>query len=655
MDITTLGAAVAMAKKVMPQVTSADAGKLATVDSNGKWVAAELDVGQGEVAVDSTLLVTGAAADAKVTGDKVAELKSAFNDLLVYGEDIIINTAVTGYYDLSTGVGNAIGDWTESTGYAQTIIDAKTGDKFKLYGFGSNKPRLWAFLGENDIILSVADAGMVVDSSNPIIITAPIGTLKAAFTIQVSYAYSIKKRIPTYTIADEQINSKLNYIIETKSEEANKQSVMFDLHNVHGYISIDGTITENSAYSIYVYLCGENDSVYFDAPPAGRILQIAVYKDEQTAFTASGLKQYGSSSRDTLPLLASKMNLSTGDFVAIAVENTLPFNYHYHKTYVNGDVVSSAGVLQKILVRKVNNGDIKLSVYVPNEQETNYCRYDFCHYYKKWDELGSATDVVSSDYWNNLFVYDKDNNYIAQGNSNFITLVYGEQYHTGDGHGNEVALFCKFIADGEELNIDNMNVGDIVECSTLRMIQKSNIYKLGGGTANEYDATYPELDENNEPIVNFRHYINMEFAIGNTVKIDNRLEILRDGIKFAQCHGAMLQCYFGDFTDVICNNSESTQNKIASDGTATVASGSSINLRSNGYQPATMAEMFGGDFYIKQTMLNSSGDNSKTLIDFTFYQDRLKCYFMPVSCGADGDVLNTGDFIHVLCERKIDI
>ena len=65
------------ANKELPDISSADAGKLATVDSNGKWTAANLTVGQGEVAVDSTLLVSGAAADAKVTGDKLGELKSA--------------------------------------------------------------------------------------------------------------------------------------------------------------------------------------------------------------------------------------------------------------------------------------------------------------------------------------------------------------------------------------------------------------------------------------------------------------------------------------------------------------------------------------------------------------------------------------------------
>lgn len=140
MDITTLGAAVAMAKKVMPQVTSADAGKLATVDSNGKWAAAELDVGQGEVAVDSTLLVTGAAADAKVTGDKVAELKSAVDEIGTSSGSINLFDGTIWSTD---GYINSNGSFISASGYKTTApIYLKAGSylfdiKYSAYGASS--------------------------------------------------------------------------------------------------------------------------------------------------------------------------------------------------------------------------------------------------------------------------------------------------------------------------------------------------------------------------------------------------------------------------------------------------------------------------------------------------------------------------------------
>lgn len=143
MDLLTLGAAVAMAKgnldKVVAPVTAADAGMIATVDSNGKYQAAALTVGQGEVAVDSTLLVSGAAADAMVTGDKLGELKSAINALDAELTGVAgINKTVTPTWTKNKRIGEdgSIVNSGDSFGYTDkiTIIEA---EKYIAYGTNS--------------------------------------------------------------------------------------------------------------------------------------------------------------------------------------------------------------------------------------------------------------------------------------------------------------------------------------------------------------------------------------------------------------------------------------------------------------------------------------------------------------------------------------
>ena len=52
---------------------SSDAGKVVVVDENGNMKTVTLPVGQGEIGLDSSLSVSGAAADAKVVGDRLTE------------------------------------------------------------------------------------------------------------------------------------------------------------------------------------------------------------------------------------------------------------------------------------------------------------------------------------------------------------------------------------------------------------------------------------------------------------------------------------------------------------------------------------------------------------------------------------------------------
>ena len=60
---------------------STDAGKVLVVGDNGKIAASDLTVGEGEIALDKTLSVNGAAADAKKTGDALASLNGSLGTL----------------------------------------------------------------------------------------------------------------------------------------------------------------------------------------------------------------------------------------------------------------------------------------------------------------------------------------------------------------------------------------------------------------------------------------------------------------------------------------------------------------------------------------------------------------------------------------------
>ena len=79
---------------------SADAGKVIVVGNDGKLLPVDLEVGEGQIAVDGTLKIPGAAADAKKTGDAIAALNGSLGDVKAdlgnLGE--IINCSVSRNY-----------------------------------------------------------------------------------------------------------------------------------------------------------------------------------------------------------------------------------------------------------------------------------------------------------------------------------------------------------------------------------------------------------------------------------------------------------------------------------------------------------------------------------------------------------------------------
>lgn len=302
-----------------------------------------------------------------------------------------------------------------------------------------------------------------------------------------------------------------------------------------------------------------------------------------------------------------------------------------------------------------------------------YVRYVFRHDYKKWDSLEyedengnthTATNVVSCDLWNNYEVYnDTDNTYIAQGNTNFI--VERGNHYIGDGHGNEVEISFVILADGKEIDLTAMRPGQSLACGEIRIISKSKMYRFGGNTGSDVPGkAYPALDTSGSPIVELLHCMDISYSYNNLVKWNNKIVVQNDNISFGCCFGAMLECYYADFDTVIIDNAENTQNDIANDGTVTVHNGSVIDLHTSGNntQFASVVEMFGKDFYVKQAMKNiDASTRGKQAVAFSFYADRLKAYFAPVRTtsrypsGYTADVFNSGDVIAVENERIIEI
>lgn len=182
---------------------SSDAGKVVVVDENGNMKTVTLLVGQGEIGLDSSLSVSGAAADAKVVGDRFAvneaeisevneSLQHTLNGLATY--DIISGYTNDKILDTSVGVGNTVSTTTlKATGRRHVIIDASEGENFIINGSGASSARLWCFVDSDYKILSVADANV---SATDLRVIAPANASKLIIqnliTAEDSYRVAVK-------------------------------------------------------------------------------------------------------------------------------------------------------------------------------------------------------------------------------------------------------------------------------------------------------------------------------------------------------------------------------------------------------------------------------------------------------------------------------
>ena len=473
-------------------------------------------------------------------------------------------------------------------------------------------------------------------------------THKFATSAQLSQIATNETNILTVENVIDEI-SDFTYVTKSRSSMAK--------YPTNGYIdSSTGAVVPFAQYEIYYATIPASGELYINDQT--KFAQVVIYSG---AFPNSTMVKNGSTTSGTLPTVNNKMSVEKGQTVVVSSKD------NFELTLPNGYEVKYN--LPQIKFEKIDSNHV--NIYVPSTDGKNTLKYVFVKYQKSWDSLSytdgggntqTATNVVSSDYWNNTEIYNELNgDYIAQGNSNFITKVVGADAHAGNGHGNEVMLYSAFLCDGQLIDIDAMQNYSAILCSNCRYISNSNVFKVGSGSGNEYTTAFPDLDTSGNPIINFLHKMEMQFEIGNRITINNKLIVKQDNITFAQCHGAMLECNFGDITTIICNNSETTRNLINSEGTVTVPVDSTINLRTNYSQRCDYVEMYGGNYFIRQKMEQDDVTRSaKSRVVFEYYSNRVKSYFQPViatygkQSGETAEVFNTDDVISVTDIRVIE-
>lgn len=169
-----------------------------------------------------------------------------------------VGNLASGYYSSAAGVGEPIAtEKTQSTDYGSIIVPCGSGDKFKLAGVsGANAGRLYTFIDENDIIISVADAYEGHSTLNPIVITAPQNAARVQFVSRISgrYANDISKKgiidVKSEFSRIENSNGKFEYRFSPQNVPQLYESTTVEALDGTGIFDAD-TVNPNQIYSLY--------------------------------------------------------------------------------------------------------------------------------------------------------------------------------------------------------------------------------------------------------------------------------------------------------------------------------------------------------------------------------------------------------------------
>lgn len=330
-------------------------------------------------------------------------------------------------------------------------------------------------------------------------------------------------------------------------------------------------------------------------------------------------------------------------------------NFGMSAMYTADDLSAAAKIVKdKVVVKLDNLSNFDVFAYDKRGREIHH---HFIREHKEWDSLEyldengetqTATNIQSANIW-----YCEEIKYgtkhICQGNTNFINSPLppvGNNFSLGNGHGCEVMQYVKFLIDGKDFDISVSS--DEFVGNEFKMVMMTHIYPSAGGQ--QYVQTNkPKLDTNGNPVVLFKHFMEVTITSDSDVIVDNKLEVCQDGVSWLACDSAMMECDFGDFNTVVLSGRGKTyMASLTDEGTPTAIAGTDGVFHQTAVY-ASKVEMYGKGFYVSNEIIPIFNDAHCVVFPF-YYDDRLKCYLYPVRCGrAVGNdtpqVFNTGDII----------
>ena len=155
----TIGAAVSnqIGATVASQLPTVVAGAIEepVAESVGDWL--DDHVSSGDVVVDDTLSISGAAADAKATGDKIKSTFDSINDAVGSMNGVLFGNFNNGMYRLAA-VGNTISGTIEADNTMVCCkVPCQAGEKITIKGDGSSGIyRLYAVTDSNNVVVAYA-------------------------------------------------------------------------------------------------------------------------------------------------------------------------------------------------------------------------------------------------------------------------------------------------------------------------------------------------------------------------------------------------------------------------------------------------------------------------------------------------------------------